>query len=64
MFNCFILETNTSKIAKCWGREPPVPLNLRRWWPEVVWFGQIVVFKLIMTKLNLNNQLWRHWTSS
>jgi len=32
-----------SKIAKR-------SLNLRFWWPELVWFGQIVFFKLIMTK--------------
>jgi len=49
-----------SKIAESWGSPPQAPLNLRCWWPEVAWFAQIVVFKLIMTKSNFKNQLWRH----
>jgi len=39
-----------SKIAK----------YLQYWWPEVAWFGQIVIFKLIMMKSNFKKQLWRH----
>jgi len=38
----------SSKIAKCWGLfglRPRPPFNLRFWWPEVAWFGQIDVFQ-------------------
>jgi len=35
-----------SKITK------RAPLNLQYWWTEVLWFGQIVVLKLIMTQSN------------
>jgi len=31
------------------------PFNLLYWWPEVPWFGQIVFFKLIITKSNFKN---------
>jgi len=31
--------------------------NLQYWWPGVTWFGQIVVLKLIITKLNLKNSV-------
>jgi len=51
-----------SKIAKRWGLSAPAPLNLQYWWPDVTWFGQIVFLKLIMTKSNLKNQLWRHFS--
>jgi len=34
-----------SKIAK----------NLQYWWPEVLWFGQNMFFKLIMTKSTSKN---------
>jgi len=32
------------------GSPNPTPLNLRYWWPKVTRFGQIAVFKRIMTK--------------
>jgi len=38
------------KIAKRWGVPPPAPLNLQYWWPEVPWFGQIVVFEAQISK--------------
>jgi len=38
-------------------------INLRFWWPKVARFGQIVFFKLIITKSNFRkNQLWRHFS--
>jgi len=40
-----------SKIAKLGVKSPqsfppPAPLNLRYWWHEVPWFGEIVVFEV------------------
>jgi len=33
--------------------EPPSPLNLWYWWPEVVWFGWIVVFQTDRDEIKL-----------
>jgi len=41
-----------SKIANRWGFPTPSATNLQYWWHEVSWFGQIMFFKLIMTKSN------------
>jgi len=41
-----------SKIAKCWGFPPSAPLSVQYWWPEVPWFGQIVVFKADYDEIN------------
>jgi len=49
---CIILITNFQKSPSAGGSSPPAPLNLRFWRREVVWFGQIVLFKLIMTISN------------
>jgi len=63
---CTILVTNFQKSPSAGGSPPPPALlNLQYWWPEVPWFGQIVVLKLIMTKSNFKNAVmtsfqWRH----
>jgi len=52
------LVINFQKSSSAGGPPFSTPLNLRFWWPEVAQFSQIMVFQLIMTKLNLENQLW------
>jgi len=42
-----------SKIAKRWWLPAPSDLNLQYWWPEVPWFGQIVVFEADYDKIEL-----------
>jgi len=49
---CIIWETNFQKSPS--DGEPPAPLNLRFWWPEVTWCGQILFF---------SSWLWRNQTS-
>jgi len=39
------LATNFQKSPSAEGSPLPAPLNLRFWWPEVTWFGEIVVFQ-------------------
>jgi len=39
-----------SKIAKCWGFFAP-----SAWWPEVPWFGQIVVFEADYDEIEIQN---------
>jgi len=45
VFKCIILVTKFKKSFSVGGFPPPALLNLRFWWPEVAWFGQIVVFQ-------------------
>jgi len=42
-----------SKIVKRWGFPLPAPLNLQYWWPEVPWFGQMLVFETDYDKIKL-----------
>jgi len=44
-----------SKMAKTGSVPPPAPLNLLYWWPEVPWFGQMVVFESDYDKIKLQN---------
>jgi len=54
MSKIYYFSDKFSKIAKRYLR---APLNLQYWSLEVPWFGQIVVFKLIMMKVNFKNIL-------
>jgi len=54
----FFLIVKNSQLYNCNGRSrsvgpPPAPLNLRYWWPEVAWFGQIVVFQTDYDEIEL-----------
>jgi len=58
---CTILVTNFQKSPSAEGSPPLAPLNLQYWWPEVPWFGQIVVFQADYDEIELQkNSLWRH----
>jgi len=62
---CSILVTNFQKLPSAGGFPPPAPLNLQYWWPEVPWFGQIVVFEVDYDEIELQNMVmtsfqWRH----
>jgi len=48
---------NCQKSPSARGSPPPAPLNVRLWWPEVAWFGQILFFKLIMMKSNFKKSV-------
>jgi len=50
MFKTNYFTNRFSKIVKCLEAD-----SFRCWWSEVAWFGQIVFFKLIMTKSNLKS---------
>jgi len=54
---CIILVTNFQNSPSAGGSPLPAPLNLHYWWPEVMWFEQIVVFKLIETKSNFKKSV-------
>jgi len=55
-----------SKIAKQWRLSAPQhPLNLQYWWPDVMCFGQIVVFRADYDEIELQKPVmtsfqWRH----
>jgi len=48
-----ILVTNFQKSPSAGGSPPPAPINLRFWWPEVTWFGKIVVCQANYNKSEL-----------
>jgi len=45
--------TNFQKSPNAGGFSPPAPLNLQYWWPEVPWFGQLVVFEADYDEIEL-----------
>jgi len=46
-------SNKVSKIAKRWGLSAPSSLNLRFWWPEVTWCGQILSFQADYDEIEL-----------
>jgi len=54
------------KTTKHWGLSTSGPLNLQYWWPEVTWYGQIVVFQSdydeieLPTKSVMTSFQWRN----
>jgi len=60
-----ILVTNFQKSPSARSFPPSAPLNLQYWWPEVPWFGQIVVFEAGYDEIEFQNITmksfqWRH----
>jgi len=49
MSKMYFLLTNFQKSPNAEGSLLPVSLNLRLCWRNASWFGQIVVFQLILT---------------
>jgi len=50
------------KIANARGSPPQMPLNVQYWWPEVPWFGQIVLFRAY-DEIKTSKKLWRHFSN-
>jgi len=62
---CTILVTNIQKSPSSGGFPSQALRNLQCWWPEVPWFGQIVVFEADYDEIELKNIVmttfqWRH----
>jgi len=53
MLKNIILVTNLQKSSSAGSPPPPEPLNLRFWWPEVTWCGQISFFQADYDEMEL-----------
>jgi len=45
MSKMYYFSNKFTKSPSAVGFPPPAPLNLHYWWPQVPWFGQMVVFE-------------------